>query len=131
MAAKSHYLDNAILDHILRNTALTSPTSVYIGLFTVAPTPSTAGTEVTGGSYARVAAGPGTWGAPALGVITNTGVYTFPTASVSWGLVVAAGVFDQASGGNLLYFGTLASSKTVDPGDTASFAASALTITEQ
>ena len=128
MAAKSHYLDNAILDHVLRNTALSPSALVYAGLFTVAPTPSTAGSEVSGGSYARVAT---TFGAPALGVSLNSGSVAFPTATLNWGTVVAVGIFDAASGGNLLYFGTLTTSKAVDNGDTASFAISALSITEQ
>ena len=128
MPAKSHYLDNALLNHVLRNTALSSPAAVYVGLFTVAPTPSTAGTEVSGGSYARVAA---TFGAPALGVSTNSAPVAFPMASSGWGTVVAVGIFDALSGGNLLYFGALSTSKAVDNGDTASFAASALSITEQ
>lgn len=128
MAAKSHYLDNAVLNHVLRNVSLTSPATVYAALFTVVPTPSTSGTEVTGGSYARVAT---TFGAPALGVSTNSAPVAFPTATANWGTVVAVGIFDAVSGGNLLYFGLLTTSKAVDNGDTASFASSALSITEQ
>jgi hypothetical protein len=101
---------------------------VYVGLFTVAPTPSTSGTEVNGASYARVAA---TFGAPAAGVTSNSGVLTFPTALELWGTVVAVGIFDQVSGGNLLYFGNLGTSKLIDVGDTASFQAGALSVTEQ
>ncbi len=128
MAAKSHYLDNAVLDHVLRNTALTSPATVYVGLFTTAPTPSTSGTEVLGGSYARQAV---TCGAPALGVAQNSAPVAFPTATLNWGTVVAVGIFDAVSGGNLLYFGGLSSAKAIDNGDTPSFAATALSITEQ
>lgn len=128
MAAKTNYLNDAILDHVLRNSALASPATVYLGLFTVAPTPSTSGTEVSGGSYARVAA---TFGAPALGVSTNSAPAAFPMATLAWGTVVAVGVFDALSGGNLLYFGTLTTPKSVDNGDTASFAVAALSITEQ
>jgi len=128
MAAKSHTTDNNVLSHLLRNVALPSPATVYAALFTVAPTPSTSGTEVTGGSYARVAT---TFGAPALGVALNSAPVAFPTASALWGTVVAVGIFDSLAGGTLLYFGTLTLAKIVDNGDTASFAASALSITEQ
>jgi len=128
MAAKSHYLDNAVLNHVLRNSALASSLTVYVALFTVAPTPSTAGTEVSGGSYARVAA---TFGVPALGVSTNSAPVAFPTATAGWGTVVAVAIFDALAAGNMLYFGTLSMSKAVDNGDTASFAATALSITEQ
>jgi len=128
MAAKSIYLDDALLNHVLRNVAMTSPATVYAALFTVAPTPSTSGTEVTGGSYARVAT---TFGVPASGVSTNSAPVAFPTATANWGTVVAVALFDAAVAGNILYFGLLTTAKAVDNGDTASFAATALSITEQ
>jgi hypothetical protein len=56
MAGKSDYLENKILDHVLRNTAYTSPTTVYVGLYTAAPTDAGGGTEVSGNGYAREAA---------------------------------------------------------------------------
>ena len=128
MAAKSHSLDNALLSAVLRNVSYTSPATVYAALFTVAPTPSTAGTEVSGGSYARVAV---TFGAPALGVTSNSAPVAFPTATADWGTVAAVAIMDALSGGNLLYFGALTTPKAVDNGDTASFAAAALSLTEQ
>ena len=129
MAAKSYTHDDNILNFFLRGNpgAITSPASVEVGLFTVAPSnPGDAGTECSGGGYARVAA---TFAAPVNGSTSNSMVVTFPTATLSWGVVVAAGVFDNS--GTLLYYGNLTASKTIDPGDTASFAMSALTITEQ
>jgi len=129
MAAKSYTTDINVLNHLLRATALPSPATVYAALFTSAPTPGTAGTEVSGGSYTRVAV---TFGAPSLsGVTLNSAPVAFPTASALWGTVAAVGIFDSLAGGTLLYFGTLTLSKIVDNGDTASFAASALSITEQ
>jgi alkylation response protein AidB-like acyl-CoA dehydrogenase len=50
----SNYAENKVLDHVLGTTSYTKPTT-YVALYTVAPTDSTAGTEVTGGSYARLA----------------------------------------------------------------------------
>jgi hypothetical protein len=128
MPAKSHAHCAAVLNHFLRNVSQTSPATVYAGLLTVAPTPSTAGTEVSGGSYARVAV---TFGAPASGVTSNSAPVNFAAASAPWGTVVAVGIYDALSGGNLLYFGTLGSSKVIGTSDTASFAAAALSITEQ
>ena len=128
MAAKSHTTDNNVLNHLLRATALPSPAAVYAALFTSAPTPSTAGTEVTGGSYTRVAA---TFGVPALGVTSNSPAVVFPAATALWGTVVAVGIFDSLAGGTLLYFGALTLNKVVDNGDTASFGIAALSITEQ
>jgi hypothetical protein len=128
MPAKTYAHSNAVIDHFLRNSAQTSPTTVYFALFTVAPTQSGGGTEVTGGSYARIAA---TFGAPANGVSSNSAPVTFPTATASWGTVVAAGIFDALSGGNLLYYGTLGTPKTVGNGDSISFASAAFAVTEQ
>jgi len=127
MAAKSYYLDNAILDHVLRNTALVSPLTVHVGLFTVAPTPGLAGTEVVGGDYQRVAV---TMGAPANGVCSNSAPVAFPTAAAPWGTVVACGIFDDPVAGNLLYFGNLGVQKVVGLGDQVNFIVGALSVTE-
>lgn len=128
MAAKTYTHDNAVLNHFLRNSSQTSPTTVYAALFTVAPTVSGGGTEVTGGSYARVAV---TFGAPSNGVTSNTGAVSFPTASASWGTVVAMAIMDNITGGNMLYFGALTVSKSIGIGDDASFGIGTLTVTEQ
>ena len=53
MAALSNYLENALINATLRNTSYTSPSTVYVGLFTTDPTDAGSGTEVSGGSYAR------------------------------------------------------------------------------
>ncbi len=99
----SNYLCHALLSHTLRNTAYTSPgTSIYVAAYTTAPTASTAGTEVTGGSYARVQVS--TWDSPSNGATANTGAITFPTATASWGTVLANSIMDASSSGNLLFF---------------------------
>jgi len=128
MDAKSNYLENAILNHILRNVALTSPTTVYAALFTVTPSDAGGGTEVTGGSYARQAV---TFSAPSGGVCTNSGSLTYPVASANWGNIVAMGIFDALTVGNLLYYGPLSTPKTIEIGDQISFANAAISITEQ
>jgi hypothetical protein len=131
MAAKSIYLDDAILDHVLRNTALSSPTTVFVALYTVAPTPSTTGTEVTtvGTAYVRQAV---TFGAPSSGVCQNSAPVAFPVATAPYGApIVACAVCDLVAGGNILYFGTLGTPKTVGTGDQVNFAALALSVTEQ
>lgn len=48
--AKSDYLENKILDHVLNNTSYTSPTTVYFALFTSNPAEDGSGSEVLGGS---------------------------------------------------------------------------------
>lgn len=66
MSDASNYLEDAIIDHVFRNTALTSPTTVYVALFTaVSDAEAGTGTEVSGGAYARQAV---TFAAPSNGV---------------------------------------------------------------
>lgn len=107
-------------------------TPSHIGLFTTNPNDAGAGgTEVTGGSYARQAfARNGTnWGSSTAGApstIQNLLAVTFPTATANWGTVTGWGYFDAASAGNLLFWAALDTSKAVNNGDTAEFAAGAL-----
>ena len=61
MAEFSNYLENALINAVLRNTSYTSPTTVYVSLYTTDPTDADSGTEVSGGLYARTAV---TFGAP-------------------------------------------------------------------
>lgn len=140
MAALSDYLENKIVDHLLRGTAYTAPTTVYVGLLTASANDTGGGTEVTGGSYARVAVTSGTaaWngthgtttGASSGtdGTVENAATIAFPTPSVSWGNVTHWGVYDAASGGNLLFYGVLTVAKTINIGDAVSFAAGALSL---
>jgi hypothetical protein len=119
----TNYLEDKVLDDLLNGTAYSKPTTLYFGLFTAAPTDAGGGTEVSGGSYARVSKTANTTNFPAAsgGAIANGTAVTFPTASGSWGTVVAAGIFDASSGGNLLWWGDLAVNKAVTSGDTFSF----------
>lgn len=113
----------------------------YVGLLTSAPTDSTAGTEVSGGSYARVltsatlanwagtqAAASTTASSGATGTTSNNGIITFPTPSAGWGTVVAMGLYDALTGGNLLVYAGLAINKTINQGDAVTFPAASLTI---
>lgn len=107
-----------------------TPITAYAALYTTAPTDSTAGTEVAGNNYSRVNTS-GKWSTPVSGspsTTSNNATITFPTASASWGNIVAFGLFDAPSGGNLLRWGTV--SKTVGSGDTPSFGAGTLSLTE-
>ena len=130
--SKSDYLENELLDHVLGNAAYSAPATVYIALYTVAPTDSGGGTEVSGGSYARKAVINNDTNFPAAssGAKANGTEITFVTATANWGTVVAFGIFDASSGGNLLYWADLTSSKTVNNGDTVKFAVGDLDVTE-
>ena len=114
MAEFSNFLEDALINAVLRNTTYTSPATVYVSLYTTDPTDADTGTEVSGGSYARTSV---TFGAPSNGVSTNSADVTFPTATASWGTVSHIGIHDASTAGNLLFHTPLDTSKTIDSGD--------------
>ena len=114
MAEFSNYLENALINAVLRNTSYTSPATVYVSLYTTDPTDADTGTEVSGGSYARTSV---TFGAPSNGVSTNSADVTFPTSTSSWGTVTHIGIHDASTGGNLLFHTPLDTAKTIDSQD--------------
>ena len=153
MAALSNTFVNKTIDWLFRAQAIglggasagagTGPTTLWVAAYTVMPTASTAGTEVTGGAYARVAVTSslanwaGTQGAGTTAVssgssnvTSNNNPVTFPapTGSNYSGPIVGFAICDAVSGGNIVAFGTQTPNKTVNNGDPApSFAAGALT----
>lgn len=132
MTALSNYFENAILNWF-RGTAFPAATgSVYVALFTAAPSDAGGGTEVSGGSYARVAVSKaaGSWSAPAdvsgSQEISNVAVIAFPTATADWGTVTHFGIFDAATVGNLIFHGALTASRVVSNGTDVSIPAGSL-----
>jgi hypothetical protein len=123
--AFTNFLELELLDHVFRNSAYTPPAAVYAALFTAAPGETGGGTEVSGGTYAREAI---TFGAAADGEVTNSAEVDFGTATANWGTISHVGIFDASSAGNMLAYGALASNKTVNNGDSFSFAIGTLTV---
>lgn len=136
MASFGDYMELKVLDAVFSATALPAMATTYIALYTVNPSEANAsGTEVTGGSYARVAftnnatnwpAASGT--APASKSNGVAIVFAAPTAN--WGVVTGFAIYDALTVGNEVAWGTLTVSKTVNNGDAApQFAIGALVIT--
>jgi hypothetical protein len=130
MAALSNYLENNLIDRLLRGQTFTFPTNVYFGLLTSAPSDTGGGTEVSGGSYARVTvaasmtnfagtqgAGTTTASSGTSGTTSNNVNITFPTPTASWGVISYVAVYDASTSGNLLLWGALTTPKTVNSGD--------------
>jgi len=122
---------------VFRGTAYpAAPANHYISLHSADPG-VTGASELSGGAYARVAVAPGTgaWSAPATNgavrEISNSGVVTFPTASADWTAATHFGVWKASTAGTFVRGAALAASKTVQNGDTASFAAGTLVLQEQ
>lgn len=126
----SDYLENKLLDHVLRGTAYTTPT-LYIGLYTSSTgLESNAPTgEVTGGGYVRrKVTDYGTYTAAAAGSSSNTAVIDFPVASADWGTITHMALCDALSGGNVLIWAALTTPKTITNGDMLRLNAGAHTV---
>lgn len=137
----TNYLENKLIDHLFRGVPYTAPAGLYAALFTGAPSDAGGGTEASGAGYGRVNVAPSAtaWAATdapgstaaasggTSGTTSNNGPVNFPTPSGSWGLITHVGIYDQATGGNLLFYGAVGTPRTVsDAGTPASFPAAAL-----
>lgn len=128
MANKKQTLSNALLDHVLSNVAFASPTSVELALYTVAPTATTGGTEVSAGTDSAYQRQSLTFGAASAGAAANTIIVAFPAAGAGANYnVVGVAILDGTSG-DQLYFGTI--NKPITDGDELTFALGAITVTE-
>ena len=128
MSGYSDYLEDKVLDHVFGGNAFTAPTTLYVALYTVAPSDTGGGTEVSGGAYARQT-GAFTVSGTNPTTATNSAAIEYPTATADYGTVVAVGILDASSSGNLLAYSTLDASKVVSSGDVFRFNAGDLDIT--
>ncbi len=143
--AFTDYAENKLIDALFRGQSLGAPATWYVGLLTSACSDSSAGTEVSGGSYARVgvtaslanfagtqSSGSTTASSGTGGVTSNNAAITFPAPTANWGTVSHYGFWDASTSGNQWLCVTLTTSKTVNNGDAApSFAIGAATVTIQ
>jgi len=125
-------LANKLLDHVFKTTPYTVETNLYVALFTASPTDSgVAGTEVSGGAYAREVCNG--WDAAVAGATQNTAAITFDTATASWGTVafflLLNHLTDAASATNTLIWATIDPTKVIGINDVAEYAIGALDIT--
>lgn len=113
-----NYLENKVLDKILKNTDFTVA-PVYVSLHTADPG-ETGASELAGGSYARQQVAAAGWDAGASGATQNNGIVDFtgmPICTITHG-----GLWDAPTGGNFLWGGALAASKSIaNAGDTFEF----------
>ena len=126
MANISNYLEEAILNHVMRNQAYTTPTAVYCGLVdnTASDADLEAGTltnEITGYLADRKEI---TFTAPSQTVEDHEGKATIlnsnqmefidmPAVTIKYAIVC-----DAATEGNILYWCPLTPEKTSNAGDT-------------
>jgi hypothetical protein len=141
MTAASNYLEAKVLDHVLRYSTApyTGASTLYLALFNNTSTNAAANLEAgtltdevttSSSAYARkavtFAAASGT--NPCTSA-TNATV-TFDAATASWGTVTHVAVMDGATAGagNVLFWGAVTTSKTIDTGDTFQVTSGNLTI---
>jgi hypothetical protein len=129
---KGNFWSNAILSLLFGQQSPSAIGTLYFALYTAAPTDAGGGTEVSGGSYARVSVTNNTTNFPTASSqqSQNANLINFGTASANWGTIVAVGVFDASTSGNLLYWGPLTVNKTINSGDSFKIAANNATFTE-
>jgi hypothetical protein len=146
MTAASNYLENKILDHVLKfgNGSLTvgtgsgyaAPATLYLALFNNTSTNALANLEAgtltdevstSGTAYARQTIA---FDAASSGTSASTATVTFPTATASFGSITHIAVMDSdvEGSGNVLFYGAVTTAKTIDTGDTFQVSAGNLTI---
>lgn len=113
----SDYLEQLVIDHLLRGQAYTPSATVYLALFEDATDDAGGGTEAAGGSYTRKAL---VLGAPSGGAASNTAVLTF--SNMPAGTWTHGAIMDAAGGGNMLAHGALVTPKTTDAGGVVAIA---------
>lgn len=132
MGCLSNYFENKIIDHLRGVATFTPPATWYFALLTAAPSDSGGGTEVTGGSYARVAmaanganlagtqaAGSTTASTGTSGTTSNNNPIVFPAPTADWGTATHLAVYDASTGGNLLIYVPLSPAQAINNGNTA------------
>jgi hypothetical protein len=126
MTKLTNYLESKLANHVLKNTAYTPPTTLYVALHTADPTEVGNVGEVTTGTYATYARKAITLGTESGGSCTNSTDLTWdncPAMTISH-----ISVWDSLSGGNALFYGPLNASKTPASGDSFRLVSGSLSI---
>lgn len=124
MTALANWAENAALDWLLGGATPTRPTTRYLALHTADPTEAGSTGELVGNGYARQAI---TFGAASSGSAANTSTHTFTASGGNWGSVTHCSIWDASTGGNCIYKGALTTARTINNGESATVAASAIT----
>jgi hypothetical protein len=134
MSAASNYLENKVLDHVLRVTSYTQPSGLWLALFTNTSTNAAANleagtltdeisTSATGYGRKTVA-----FAAASSGSSATNATVTFDAATANWGTITHVAVMDASTSGNVLFYGAVTTSKTIETGDTFQVSSGNLTI---
>jgi hypothetical protein len=131
MAAASDYLENKLLDHVLKYSTApyTGPSTVYLALFTASTgletnSPS-AEISTSGTAYGRESI---TFATASGGSSASNATVTFTAATSNWGTITHVALMDASTAGNVLFHGAVTTSKQIDTGDTFQVSSGNLTI---
>jgi hypothetical protein len=136
MSAASNYLENKLLDHTLTASAFTQPSNRYLALFTNTSTNAAANLEAgtltdevttSSSAYSRKLV---TFAAAASGTSATNATVTFDAATANWGTITHIAIMDGATAGagNVLFYGAVKTSMTIETGDTFQVSSGNLTV---
>ena len=136
MSAASNYLENKVLDHVLRVTSYTQPSGLWLALFNNTSGNAAANLEAgtltdetgtSGTAYVRKSV---TFAASSGGTAATNATVTFDTATANWGTITHVAIMDggTAGAGNVLFWGAVTTSKTIETGDTFQVSSGNLTV---
>lgn len=134
MASLSDYAEKKILDHLTGKTAFTSPGPLYLALCTVVPTDADTGstlTEATYTGYARkqIPAADMSAAAGTAAEVHNSVQEQFAACTAGSSTILAWALVDAVAAGNVIYWGTCASTVISVTQTPATIAAAALSLT--
>jgi hypothetical protein len=136
MSAASNYLENKVLDHVLRVASYTQPSGLWLALFNNTSGSAAANleagtltdeTSTSGSAYARQTVA---FAASSSGSSATNATVTFPTATANWGTITHVAIMDggTAGAGNVLFYGAVTTAKTIETGDTFQVSSGNLTV---
>ena len=132
MSAFSNYSEDQITGWIA-GTNMTAPSATFVQLYNGDPLDTGAGgTPIVIATAARlsVASGSGSWtrGTSGAGTITNASAFTITSSATATASATHFTVWDASASGNLLFYGQLASGKSIAIGDEVKFNIGGLTL---
>jgi hypothetical protein len=136
MTAASNYLENKVLDHVLKygTAPYTGASTIYLALFNNTSGNAAANleagtltdeTSTSGTAYVRKAV---TFATASGGSSATNATVTFDAATANWGTITHVAVMDASTAGNVLFWGAVTTSKTIETGDTFQVTSGNLTI---
>ena len=114
---KSNVSKQMTLNFLCRNQSVIQPTQLYLALYSTHPTDADVGTEANYEGYQRQAI---TFGSPTLSggsaVIQNSAAVQFAVVPNASGNIAFAALRTAATGGDLVYYGSLAATYQLSQG---------------